>query len=170
LLKKVLLLGLVIAVLIGVFVLFEGLLGAKAFFLAAVALALFVTLGPQGEFFKMALSMLVGIVVALVAIFVLALAFPLPPANTGYVAAVSAVSVFVAVLFSAASLRIDGLLIGWAGLYAAVFPIYLSDPTALAVAGVPAAVGAGVSLLVGLVMGLLVLKMAVSLAAREGGS
>ena len=168
--KKVLLLGLVIAVLIGVFVLFEGLLGAKAFFLAAVALALFVTLGPQGEFFKMALSMLVGIVVALVAIFVLALAFPLPPANTGYVAAVSAVSVFVAVLFSAASLRIDGLLIGWAGLYAAVFPIYLSDPTALAVAGVPAAVGAGVSLLVGLVMGLLVLKMAVSLAAREGGS
>ncbi len=168
--KKVLSLGLVIAVLFGIFVFFEGLLGAKAFFLAAIALALFVTLGPQGEFFKMALSMLIGIVIALASIFILALAFPLPPENTGYVAAVSAVSVFLVVLLSAASLRIDGLLIGWAGLFAAVYPIYLSDPTALATAGVPAAVGAGVSLLVGLVLGLLVLKMAVSLAAREGGS
>jgi len=169
-LKKVLLLGLVIAALFGIFVFFEGLLGAEAFFLAAIALALFVTLGPNGEFFKMALSMLAGIVIGLIAIFALALAFPLPPDNTGYVALVSSVSLFLVVLLSAAGLRLDGLLIGWAGLYAAVYPIYVSDPTTLAAAGVPAAVGAAVSLLIGLVLGLFVLKMAVSLAAREGGS
>ena len=168
--KKVLLLGLVIAALFGIFVFFEGLLGAQAFFLAAIALALFVTLGPQGEFLKMAFSLLAGLVIALIAIFVLALSFPLPPENTGYVAAVSSVSVFLVVLLSAVVLRLDGLLIGWAGLFAAVYPIYLSDPTALATAGIPAAVGAAVSLLVGLILGLFVLKMAVSFAAREGGS
>ncbi|MGI6550123.1 MAG: hypothetical protein ACOX4Q_08855 [Syntrophomonadales bacterium] len=168
--KKVLLLALVIAVLFGAFVFLEGLLGAEAFFLAAIALALFVTLGPYGEFFKMAYSMLAGLVIALIAIFFLAVSLPLPPDNMGYVAIVSSVSVFLVVLLSAVGLRLDGLLIGWAGLFAAVYPIYLSDPTALATAGVPAAVGAAVSLLVGLVLGLLVLKMAVSFAAREGGS
>ena len=87
--KKALLWGLVAAVLFGVFIYFQGLLGAEAFFLAAIALALFITLGPDGEFFKMGLSMLAGLIIGLAGIFVLAIAFPLPPYNTGYVAVVS---------------------------------------------------------------------------------
>jgi len=169
-LNKALLWGLVAAILFGVFIYFQGLLGAEAFFLAAIALAFFVTLGPNGEFFKMGLSMLVGLVIGLAGIFVLALAFPLPPYNTGYVAIVSAASLFLALLLSAVGLRLDGLLIGWGGLYAAVYPLYQNDPTVLASAGLAAAVGAAVSLLVGLVLGLFIIKMAVASAAREGGS
>lgn len=160
--KKTVGLGLLVAVLFATFVLVQDLIGASAFYIAAVSLAMFAVIGPFGDYLKTALAMLVGVVVALAGVIVLIAKFPLPPEHLVYLAIVSGVSIFLLVLFSSAGLRVDAMFLGWAGYYAAVFSTYLTDPASLAAQALPAAVGVSVSLLVGLVLSLLVIKIAMA--------
>jgi hypothetical protein len=160
--KKAIGLGLLIAVLFAAFVMFKDYVGASAFYIAAVAMAMFAVIGPFGNYLQTAVSMLIGLVAAMVGIIVLALKMPLPPDNLVYLALVCGLSLFVMVLLSPLGCRLDAMFLGWAGYYAAVYGTYTSDPTALASMLLPSAVGVGVSLLVGLVMSLLVIKIAMA--------
>lgn len=160
--KKAIGLGLLVAILFTAFVLFKDYVGASAFYIAAVAMAMFAVIGPFGNYIQTAVSMLVGLVVAVADIIVLALKMPLPPDNLVYLAIVCGLSLFLMVLLSPLGCRLDAMFIGWAGYFAAVYGTYTSDPTALAAILLPSAVGVGVSLLVGLVMSLLVMKIAMA--------
>lgn len=160
--KKALGLGLLAAVLFFVFIYFKDAMGVTSFYLTAIALAMFAVLGPLGDYFKTGLSMLLGIFIGLAGVLVLAGFMPLPPDNLLYVALVSSISIFVLVLLSAAGLRIDGLFIGWAGYFATVWGTYTTDAAALATGAVPAAVGTSVALLLGLLMALIIMKIAMA--------
>lgn len=160
--KKAIGLGLLVAVLFTAFVLFKDYVGASAFYIAAIAMAMFAVIGPFGNYVQTAISMLIGLIVALAGIIVLALKLPLPPDNLVYLAIVCGLSLFILVLLSPLGLRIDAMFLGWAGYFAAVYGTYSTDPSALAALLIPAAVGVGVSLLVGLVLSLLVIKIAMA--------
>lgn len=160
--KKAIGLGLLVAILFAAFVLFKDYMGASAFYIAAIAMAMFAVIGPFGNYIQTAVSMLVGVVVALAGIIILALKMPLPPDNLVYLAIVCGLSLFLMVLLSPIGCRIDAMFLGWAGYFAAVYGTYTSNPTALANILLPSAVGVGVSLLVGLVMSLLVIKIAMA--------
>lgn len=160
--KKTLVLGLLAAVLFFVFVFFKDALGVNAFYMAAIALAMFAVLGPVGDYFKAALSMLLGVFIGLAGILVLAGFMPLPPDNGFYVALVSSLSLLVLVLLSATGLRIDGLFLGWAGYFASVWGTYTTDAAALAAGAAPAAIGTSVALLLGLLMAMIIMKIAMA--------
>ena len=160
--KKALGLGLIVGIFFALFVLFQNYLGATAFYIAAVAMAMFAVIGPFGDYLKVAIAMLVGIVVGLASMIILALSFPLPPDNLLYVAIVSGVALFLLVVLSVTGLRIDAMFLGWAPCLAALYPTYMADAASLATAAVPATVGVTVSLMVGLVMSLLVIKIAMA--------
>jgi len=160
--KKALGLGLIVGIFFALFVLFQNYLGATAFYIAAVAMAMFAVIGPFGDYLKVAIAMLVGIVVGLASMIILALSFPLPPDNLLYVAIVSGVALFLLVVLSVTGLRIDAMFLGWAACLAALYPTYMADAASLATAAVPATVGVTVSLMVGLVMSLQVIKIAMA--------
>ncbi len=160
--KRALSLGLLVAVLFVLFVLVKDYIGVSSFFMAAVAMAMFAVLGPAGDYFKAGLSMLIGVVVGLVGILALAGFMPLPPDNLVYVALVSGVSLFILVLISAAGLRIDSMVLGWAGFFAAVWGTYTTDAAALASGAIPAAVGTSVALLLGLLMAMGIMRIAMA--------
>ena len=160
--KKAIGLGLLVAVFFAVFVLCQDYVGAKAFYMAAISMAMFAVIGPFGDYFKTALALIIGVVVAFVGIILLALKMPLPPDNLVYVALVCGVSLFVLVLVSTVGMRIDAMFLGWAAYFAAVYGVYVNDATALSAQAGPAAVGVIVSLLVGLVMSLIVVKIAMA--------
>jgi len=160
--KKAIGLGLLVAVFFAAFILAKDYLAVGSFYMAAVAMAMFAVLGPFGDYFKAGISMIVGVVVGAAGILVLALAMPLPPANLVYMALVCGVSLFLMVLVSTFGLRIDGMFLGWAAFFASVYGTYTTNPTALATALGPAVVGACVSLLVGLVMANIIIKIAMA--------
>jgi hypothetical protein len=160
--KKAIGLGLMVAILFTVFVYCKDYVGASAFYIAAVAMAMFAVIGPFGNYLQTAISMLVGLVVALAGIIILALKMPLPPDNLIYLAVICGLSLFIMVLLSPLGCRIDAMFLGWAGYFAAVYGTYTTEPSALAAIALPSAVGVGVSLLVGLVMSLLVIKIAMA--------
>ncbi|MBO8159310.1 hypothetical protein [Thermosyntropha sp.] len=160
--KQALSLGILAAILFAIFVYFQELIGASAFYIAALSMAMFAVIGPFGDYLKTGIAMLIGVAVAMAGIVVLAGKFPLPPDNTAYIALVSGIAIFVLVLLSAIGLRIDAMFIGWAGYNAAVFPVYLTDASLLAEQALPAAVGVSVSLLVGLVLSLIVVRIAMA--------
>ncbi|MGE5390595.1 MAG: hypothetical protein ACM3PE_05965 [Deltaproteobacteria bacterium] len=160
--KKAIGLGLLVAVFFAVFVLCQDLIGAKAFYMAAISMAMFAVIGPFGDYFKTALALIIGVVVAFAGIILLALKMPLPPNNLVYVAVICGVSLFLLVLVSTAGMRIDAMFLGWASGFAAIYGTYVASPTALQAAAGPALVGVIVSLLVGLVMSLIVVKIAMA--------
>ena len=160
--KKAIGLGLIVGVFFALFVLFQNYLGATAFYIAAVAMAMFAVLGPFGDFLKAAIAMLIGVVVGLASMIVLALFFPLPPDNLMFVAIVSGIALFLLVVLSVTGLRIDAMFLGWAACLAGLYPTYVADAASLATAALPAAIGVCVSLMVGLVMSLLVIKIAMT--------
>jgi hypothetical protein len=160
--KKAIALGLLVAVFFAVFVMCKDLIGASVFYVAAISMAMFVVIGPFGDYFKSAIAMLVGVILGLISILALAGAMPLPPDNTIYVALVSGVALFILVLLSTTGLRIDAMFLGWAAYFAAVYPTYVADATQLTSLAVPAFVGVSVSLLVGLVLSLLIIKIAMA--------
>ena len=160
--KKVIGLGLLVAIFFTIFVLLQDYLGASAFYMAAIAMAMFTVLGPFGDYLKTAIAMLIGVVVALAGMIVLATQMPLPPDNLLFVALVSGVSLFLLILISTAGMRIDAMFLGWAAYFAAVFGTYTTDTPAMATLALPAAVGVIVSLLLGLFMSLLVMKIAMA--------
>lgn len=160
--KKAIGLGLLVAILFTAFVFFKDYVGASAFYIAAVAMAMFAVIGPFGNYIKTAISMLIGVVVALAGIITLALKMPLPPDNLAYLAIICGLSLFLMVLLSPLGFRLDAMFLGWAGYFAAVYGTYTSDPTALAAILLPSAVGVAVSLVIGLVMSLLVIKIAMA--------
>jgi hypothetical protein len=160
--KKAIGLGLIVGVFFALFVLFQNYLGATAFYIAAVAMAMFAVLGPFGDFLKAAIAMLIGVVVGLASMIVLALFFPLPPDNLMFVAIVSGIALFLLVVLSVTGLRIDAMFLGWAACFAGLYPTYVADAASLATAALPAAIGVSVSLMVGLVMSLLVIKIAMT--------
>jgi len=160
--KRAFSLGLLVAVLFVLFVLVKDYIGVSSFFMAAVAMAMFAVLGPAGDYFKAGLSMLTGVIVGLVGILALAGFMPLPPDNLVYVALVSGVSLFILVLISVAGLRIDSMVLGWAGFFAAVWGTYTTDAAALASGAIPAAVGTSVALLLGLLMAMGIMRIAMA--------
>lgn len=160
--KKAIGLGLIVGVFFALFVLFQNYLGASVFYIAAIAMAMFAVIGPFGDYLKTAIAMLVGVVVGLASMVILALFCPLPPDNLMYVAIVSGIALFLLVLLSAAGLRIDAMFLGWAAALASLYPTYLANAASLATAIVPAAVGVTVSLMVGLVLSLLIIKIAMA--------
>jgi hypothetical protein len=160
--KKAIGLGLLVAVFFAIFVLLQDYLGASAFYMAAVAMAMFTVLGPFGDYLKTAIAILIGVVVALAGMIILAAKMPLPPDHLLFVAIISGVSLFLLVLISTAGMRIDAMFLGWAAYFAAVFGTYVTDASAMASLAVPAAVGVSVSLLLGLFMSLLVIKIAMA--------
>lgn len=160
--KRAIGLGLIVGVFFALFVLFQNYLGATAFYIAAIAMAMFAVIGPFGDYLKTAIAMLVGVVVGLASMIILALYCPLPPDNLMYVAIVSGIALFLLVVLSAAGLRIDAMFLGWAACLASLYPTYLADAASLATAAVPATVGVTVSLMVGLVLSLLVIKIAMA--------
>jgi len=93
---------------------------------------------------------------------VLALKMPLPPDNLVYVAVVCGISLFLLVLVSTAGMRIDAMFLGWASGFAAVYSTYLANASGLSAVLAPSFVGVVVSLLVGLVMSLIVVKIAMA--------
>ena len=107
--KRGIALGLLVGILFALFVMVKDLIGVNAFYMAAVAVAMFAVLGPFGDYFKAGLSMLIGVVVGLAGILILLVATPLPPENLVYVALVSGVSLFLMVLVSTTGLRIDAM-------------------------------------------------------------
>lgn len=161
-------LGLLVAIIFGVIVLLKDSLGMSSFFMAAIAMAMFAVLGQVGDYFKAGISMLIGVIVGLAGILVLATKMPLPPDNTVYLALVCGLSLFVLVLISIAGLRIDAMFLGWAGFFASVWGTYTTNVTALATEALPAAVGVSVSLLLGLLMAVIVMKIDVLVITREG--
>ncbi|HHW62065.1 MAG TPA: hypothetical protein GX404_09200 [Syntrophomonadaceae bacterium] len=160
--KRGIALGLLVGILFALFVMVKDLIGVNAFYMAAVAVAMFAVLGPFGDYFKAGLSMLIGVVVGLAGILILLVATPLPPENLVYVALVSGVSLFLMVLVSTTGLRIDAMFLGWAGYFAAVWGQYMADPTVLATTAIPAAVGVTASLLLGLVIAILTIRIAMA--------
>ena len=160
--KKALGLGLLVAILFTGFIMVKDLIGVSSFYMAAIAMAMFAVLGPFGDYFKMGLSILIGVFVGLVGILVLATQVPLPPDNLIYVAVASGLSLFLLVLISSAGMRIDGMFLGWAGYFASVYGTYTTDASSLATVAIPSAVGVCVSLLLGLVMAILVMKAAMA--------
>ncbi|HZK43314.1 MAG TPA: hypothetical protein VFC73_03415 [Syntrophomonadaceae bacterium] len=160
--KKALGLGLIVAVFFAIFVFFQGYIGASAFYLAAITMAMFAVIGPFGNYLKTGIALLIGVLMGLIGVIILATKMPLPPDHLLYLAIVSAISLFLLVLLSTTGMRIDAMFLGWAGYYAATFGTYITDPSALGVLALPAAVGVSVSLLVGLVLSLLVGKIAVA--------
>lgn len=160
--KKAIGLGLIVGIFFALFVLFQEFIGATAFYIAAIAMAMFAVIGPFGDFFKTAIAMLVGVVVGLASMGILALKFPLPPDNLMYVAIVSGIALFLLVLLSVTGLRIDAMFLGWAAYLAGIYPTYIANAASLATQALPAAIGVTVSLLVGLVMSLLVIKIAMA--------
>lgn len=152
-------LGLLVAILFAVFVLLKESLGMGSFFMAAIALAMFSVLGPVGDYFKAGVSMLIGVIVGLVGILALATKMPLPPDNVVYLALVCGLSLFILVLISISGLRIDAMFLGWAGYFASVWSTYTTNVTALSTGALPAAVGVSVSLLLGLLMAIIVMKV-----------
>lgn len=161
--KNALGLGLLVAVFFAIFVLVQDLIGASTFYIAALPLAMFAVLGPFGDYLKAAIAMLIGVIVALAGVLALAGFMPLPPDNILYVALVTAISLFLLVVISASGMRIDAMFLGWAGYFAAVYGTYTTDAAALVTQAVPAAVGVSVSLLVGLVLSLIVIKIAMAI-------
>lgn len=161
--KKAIGLGLLVAVFFAIFVLLQDYLGASAFYMAAIAMAMFAVLGPLGDYLKTAIAILIGVFVALAGMIILAAKMPLPPDNLLFVAIISGVSLFLLVLISTAGMRIDAMFLGWAAYMAAVFGTYTTNAAAMATLAVPAAVGVSVSLLLGLLMSLLVMKIAMAL-------
>lgn len=160
--KKAIGLGLLVAVFFAVFVLLQNYVGAKAFYMAAISMAMFAVIGPFGDYFKTALALVIGVVVAFAGIIILALKMPLPPDNLVYVALVCGISLFILVLLSTIGMRIDAMFLGWAAGFAALWGTYVADPTVLQAALAPSFVGVLVSLLVGLVMSLIVVKIAMA--------
>ncbi len=160
--KKAIGLGLLVAVFFAVFVLCQDMIGAKAFYMAAISMAMFAVIGPFGDYFKTALALLIGVVVAFAGIVVLALKMPLPPDNLVYVAVVCGISLFLLVLVSTVGMRIDAMFLGWASGFAAVYSTYLANASGLSAVLAPSFVGVVVSLLVGLVMSLIVVKIAMA--------
>ncbi len=160
--KKAIGLGLLVAVFFTAFILAKDFIAVSSFYMAAVAMAMFAVLGPFGDYFKTGISMLAGVFVGLVGIILLIAKMPLPPANLVYLAVVCGVSLFVLILLSTTGLRIDGMFLGWAAYFASVYGTYTTDAAALATAAVPAAVGVCVSLLVGLVMANIIIKIAMA--------
>lgn len=152
-------LGLLIAIIFAVFVLLKDSLGMSSFFMAAIAMAMFAVLGPVGDYFKAGISMLIGVIVGLVGILILATKMPLPPDNVVYLALVCGLSLFLLVLISISGLRVDAMFLGWAGYFATVWSSYTTNVTALAAGALPAAVGVSVSLLLGLLMAIIVMKV-----------
>jgi len=160
--KKAIGLGLLVAIFFAVFVLLQDYVGAKAFYMAAISMAMFAVIGPFGDYFKTALALVIGVAVAFAGIIILALKMPLPPDNLVYVALICGISLFILVLLSTTGMRIDAMFLGWAAGFAAVYGTYLADPTVLKAALAPSFVGVLVSLLVGLVMSLIVVKIAMA--------
>lgn len=160
--KKAIGLGIIVAVLFAIFVLFQGMIGASAFYLAAITMAMFAVIGPFGDYLKTGIALLIGVIMGLVGIIILATKMPLPPDHLIYLTIVSSISLFILVLLSTTGLRIDAMFLGWAGYFAAVFGTYTTDPAALGSLALPAAVGVSVSLLVGLVLSLIVIKIAMA--------
>lgn len=160
--KKILGLGLLVSAMFFLFVMVKDYIGAGSFFMAAIAMAMFAVIGPVGDYFKAGLSMLLGVFIGLAGILVLAGFMPLPPDNLIYVALISSLSLFIMVLLSAAGLRIDGMFLGWAGYFATVWGTYTADAAALANEAMPAAIGISVALLLGLLMAIIIMKIAMA--------
>ncbi|NLF46055.1 MAG: DUF1097 family protein [Syntrophomonadaceae bacterium] len=160
--KKAIGLGLLVGVFFAVFVLFQEYIGASAFYIGAVAIAMFAIIGPLGNYLQAAIAMLIGVVVGLVGIAALALAMPLPPHHLMYLAIVCGISLFLMVLLSATGMRIDAMFLGWAAIFAALYNTYVTDTTAIATQAVPALVGTCVTLLVGMVLSLIIIKIAMA--------
>lgn len=160
--KKAIGLGLLVAVFFAAFIMAKDFIAVSSFYMAAAAMAMFAVLGPFGDYFKTAISMLLGVVTGLVGILLLVAVLPLPPDNLIYVALVSGLSLFVLVLLSTIGLRIDGMFLGWAAYFASVYGTYTTNAAALATGAVPAAVGVCVSLLVGLIMANLIIRIAMA--------
>jgi hypothetical protein len=152
-------LAVLIAVVFAIFVLLKNFLGMNSFYMAAIAMAMFSVLGPTGDYFKAGISMLIGVIVGLGGILVLATRMPLPPDNITYLALVCGLSLFLLVLISISGLKVDAMFLGWAGYFASVWNIYTSNVTALATSALPAAVGVSVSLLLGLLMAIIIVKI-----------
>ncbi|MDD3894232.1 MAG: hypothetical protein PHU36_04345 [Syntrophomonadaceae bacterium] len=160
--KKAIGLGLLVGIFFAVFVLLQELIGAKAFYMAALAIAMFAVIGPFGNYLTTAIAMIIGIIVGLVGIAVMALAVPLPPDNVIYVAIVCGVSLFLLVLLSVTGMRIDAMFLGWATIFAALYETYVTNTTAIATEAVPALVGTCVTLVVGMVLSLIIIKIAMA--------
>ncbi|HPF43311.1 MAG TPA: DUF1097 family protein [Syntrophomonadaceae bacterium] len=160
--KKAIGLGLLVGIFFAVFVLLQEYIGASAFYIAALAIAMFAVIGPFGDYLKTAIAMLIGVVVGLVGIVALAAAMPLPPDNLIYVAIVCGLSLFLMVLLSATGMRIDAMFLGWAAIFAALYQTYLTNTTAIATQALPALVGTCVTLLVGMVLSLIIIKIAMA--------
>ena len=161
--KKALGLGILIAVSFALFVLVNDLVGASAFYMAAIGMAMFAIIGPAGDYFKAAIAVLVGVIVGLVSILALAGAMPLPPDNLIYVALVSGLALFALTMISLLGLRIDAMFIGWGGYFAAVYGTYTVDAAALATQAIPAAVGVSASLLFGLLIAVVLTRVSLVL-------
>ncbi len=161
--KRAIGLGLLVAVFFAAFIMVKDYIAVSSFYMAAVAMAMFAVLGPFGDYFKTGISMVIGVFVGLVGIIILIAKMPLPPDNLVYLAIVGGVSLFILILLSVTGLRIDGMFLGWAGYFASVYATYTTNAASLATAAVPAAVGVCVSLLVGLVMASLIIKIAMAL-------
>lgn len=157
--KRGIILGLLVAIMFSAFVLLKDTLGMSSFFMAAIAMAMFTVLGQVGDYFKAGLSMLVGVIVGLSGILVLASKMPLPPNNTVYLALICGLSLFLLVALSATGLRIDAMLLGWAGFFASIWSIYTTNVAELATGALPAAVGVSAALLLGLLMAMIVAKI-----------
>ncbi|MEA1961170.1 MAG: hypothetical protein U9N81_07850 [Bacillota bacterium] len=160
--KKAVGLGLLVAVFFAVFVLLKDVIGVNAFYMAAIAMAMFAVLGPVGDYFKTGIAIIIGVVVGLAGILALVGFMPLPPANLIYLAVVSGLSLFLLVLISTTGLRIDAMFLGWAGYFAAVYGTYSTDAASLATGALPAAVGVMVALLLGLLMAIIVIRIAMA--------
>ena len=160
--KKALSLGLLVAVLFFLFIMVKDSIGVSSFFMAAIAMAMFAVIGPVGDYFKAGLSMLLGVFIGLVGILVLAGFMPLPPDNLIYVALISSLSLFALALLSATGLKIDAMFLGWAGYFATVWGTYTTDAAALASGAIPAAVGISVTLLLGLLMAIAIMRIAMA--------
>lgn len=160
--KKAIGLGLLVAVFFAAFILAKDYIAVSSFYMAAVAMAMFAVLGPFGDYFKAGISMVVGVLVGAIGILVLIAAMPLPPGNLVYMALVCGVSLFLMVLVSTFGLRIDGMFLGWAAYFASVYGTYTTNAASLATGFIPAAVGVCVSLLVGLVMANIIIKIAMA--------
>jgi hypothetical protein len=98
--KKAIGLGLIVGIFFALFVLFQEFIGATAFYIADIAMAMFAVIGPFGDFFKTAIAMLIGVVVGLASMGILALKFPSHPINLMSVAIVSGIALFLLVLLS----------------------------------------------------------------------
>lgn len=160
--KKGIALGLLVGILFSIFVLVQDMIGVNAFYMAAVAVAMFAVLGPFGDYFKAGLSMLIGVVVGLAGILTLLVTMPLPPDNLLYVALVCGLSLFLMVLISTTGLRIDAMFLGWAAYFASVYGQYMADAPSLATTAIPAAVGVSASLLLGLIIAIVTIRIAMA--------